>query len=218
MSDNLQIRFKDEQKLARHILGLCHNRPRTLVGVAGIPGSGKSTLARHLRDALDHISQHPGTATMVPLDGFHFTNAELEQRGLSEHKGSPETFHVPSFFAKLIEIKRASAPVLMPIYSREIHEPIPDALEVTPETSIVVVEGNYLFCDLGKWRSIATLCDIRIFVDAKMKDAAERVITRHVLGGLTPEEAAAKYERNDKPNSELIWPSRKNAEILFEID
>src|SRR5262249_31771309 len=141
MEEIVQITFKDEQKLARHVLSLCHDRPRTLVGIAGIPGSGKSTLARHLRDALDHISQRPGSATVVPLDGFHFTNAELEERELADRKGSPETFHVPAFFARLVEIKRATAPVLMPIYSREIHEPVPDALEIRPETPIVIAEG-----------------------------------------------------------------------------
>jgi pantothenate kinase len=116
-----------------------------------------------------------------------------------------------------VEIKRATAPVLMPIYSREVHEPVPDALEVGPETPIVIVEGNYLLCDLKVWRSIATLCDIRIFVNVPLSEAKERVITRHVLGGLTLEEAEAKYERNDRPNSELIWPSKKNAEIIFEV-
>src|ERR1041385_9051792 len=105
MTEITQIRLQDEQKLARHILSLCHNRPRTLVGIAGIPGSGKSTLARHLRDALDHIAQQPGSAITVPLDGFHLTNDELIQRGLTDRKGSPETFRAQTFFTKLMEIK-----------------------------------------------------------------------------------------------------------------
>lgn len=215
MAEKPQDRFQDEQKLARHILGLCLDRPRTLIGIAGIPGSGKSTLARHLRDALGHIAQRPDIATVVPMDGFHLTNAELEARGLMDRKGSPDTFRAPSLYVKLLEIKRASRPVLMPIYSREMHEPVPDALEVRVESPIVLVEGNYLFCDSGLWRTISAVFDLKVFVDAPAEKAKERVIARHVQGGMSPDGAAKKFEVNDAPNSELVAPSKKNADIVF---
>lgn len=216
MPEKLNIRIRDEQQLARHILHVAQNRERTIVGIAGIPGSGKSTLARHLKDALCHISQRPELATVVPLDGFHFNNEELSQMGLAERKGSPESFRAQAFYAKLLEIKRGGRAISMPIYSREMHEPVPDALEVRPETPIVLVEGNYVLCDLSVWRSIAAMFDAKIFVETPRDAARDWVIERHIRGGMSSDEAAIKYARNDKPNGELILPSIANADIIYE--
>ena len=216
MSADPCLRYNDVQKLARHLLHLSRGRGRMLIGIGGIPGAGKSTLARHLRDALGHISQQPGNAVVVPLDGFHLTNEELEERELVERKGSPDTFRAQSFFAKLIEIKRATVPVLMPMYSRQLHEPVQDALEVPPETPLVIAEGNYILCDFGVWRSIAALFDVKIFVDTPPERARKWIIARHIEGGLISEEAEEKYETNDKPNADLILPARNSVDIIFE--
>jgi pantothenate kinase len=188
------------------------------VGITGIPGAGKSTLARHLRDAVCHISQWPEMAVVVPLDGFHMTKEELTQRGLIERKGSPETFLAQAFFASLLSIKRANQPVLMPLYSRQLHEPVANALEVSAEAPIILVEGNYILCDFGIWRSIAALFDIKIFIDTPAAKARRWIIERHMEGGLISEEAELKYERIDKPNSEIIAPSKERADILFTME
>ena len=218
MTKDPSIRFDDEQKLARHILHLARSHPqRYLVGIAGIPGAGKSILARHLKDAIGHIAQKPEMAAVVPLDGFHRSNADLAQLGLLERKGSPESFHVQSFYARLHELKRGHAPVTLPIYSRELHESIPDAIEVRPEHAIVLVEGNYLLCDFGPWRAIASLFHLTVYVEARLDQARQRVIERHVRGGLSHREAVEKYERNDKPNGELIAPAQSHADVIFAV-
>lgn len=216
MSSAPQMRYNDEQQLARHLTHLARGRSRMLIGIGGIPGAGKSTFARHLKDAVCHISQNPNMAVTVPLDGFHLSNAELERRELKERKGSPETFLAQAFFSKLIEIKRAARPVLMPMYSRQLHEPVPDALEIPPEIPVVIVEGNYVLCDFGVWRSIAALFEVRIFVDTPPERAKRWIIARHIEGGLISEEAEEKYESNDKPNSELILPCKQTADIVYE--
>lgn len=210
------LRFQDVQALARHILQQASNRRRTIVAIAGIPGAGKSTLARHLRDALEHIAQQPGIAIIVPQDGFHMTNAELTARGLLPRKGSPPTYRAAALFTKLVEIRRAARPVLMPVYSRELHEPIPDAIEVRPDTPFVLVEGNYLLCQFGVWQSIAGLFDLKIFCEVAPDTARKRVVLRHHKGGVTLEEAIAKYDRNDAPNSELILSTLAAPDIVFD--
>lgn len=209
--------FTDEQRLARYILQVAQGRGRFLVGIAGVPGSGKSTLARHLKDAIDHIAQRPGLSAVVPLDGFHLTNSELKKRGLSDRKGSPETFRVSMFYARAIELKRGNSAVSLPTYSREVHEPIPDAIEVRPEHAIVLVEGNYILCDFGVWRSVASLFDLRVYVETAREQARQWILDRHVRGGLTPEEAAAKYEMSDLPNTELIEPAKSHADVVFRM-
>lgn len=216
MKDVAPRRYRDGKALARRLWEWARGRPRTMVGIAGIPGSGKSTLAEDLCAALDRLAGRPGTAVVVPQDGFHLANLELERRGLAARKGSPDSFAAEAFLAKLSEIRRGSARVRVPAYSRELHEPVPDAIEVGPSAAIVVVEGNYLFCGSGPWRRIKGLFDVRVFVDVDAATAEARVLARHVRGGLAPAAAAAKYERNDRPNSGLVAPTIGVADFIFE--
>lgn len=216
MSHPQPQRFLVEADLASRLWELARGRSRTLVGIAGIPGSGKSTLAADLQPLLDRLAGRAGATVIVPQDGFHRTNAEIARLGLSAIKGCPESFDPVPFLAKLREIQRAEAPVRMPVYSRELHEPVPDAVEVRPEAPIVLVEGIYLFLDRGPWREIAALFDLRVFVEVDRATAEARVVARHERGGLGPREAAAKYARNDRPNSDLVAPGARFADLVFE--
>jgi pantothenate kinase len=89
-------------------------------------------------------------------------------------------------------------------------------LEVLPEIPIVIVEGNYILCDFSVWASIAALFDVKIYVDTPPEKAREWILRRHMDGGLISEEAEEKYERNDKPNSDIVASSRHAADIIFE--
>jgi len=59
---------------------------RLIVAIVGAPGSGKSTLSENIRDAL--VTAHGVTAEVVPMDGFHYDNAILDQLGLRPRKGA----------------------------------------------------------------------------------------------------------------------------------
>ena len=82
--------------IAATLFKRAHHAQRFLVAIAGPPGAGKSRLAAELHDILPE-----GTSAVVPMDGFHFDNAVLEQRGLSARKGAPETFDFAGFEALL---------------------------------------------------------------------------------------------------------------------
>ena len=60
---------------------------RRFVAIVGPPASGKSTLAKELQRQIP-------SSCVVPMDGFHLSNEELKVLGLSERKGSAETFDV----------------------------------------------------------------------------------------------------------------------------
>lgn len=212
-----QTKFRDVANLATHLLEMCRGRSRIIAGIAGIPGSGKSTLAEQLCATCNRLSPQ-ALAVVVPQDGFHLSNSELELRGLAARKGSPETFNSCALLEKLSEIRQGGSLVRVPIYSREIHEPVPDAVEIPTGIQIVLVEGNYLFWNEGEWRAISDLFDIRIFVAATMDTARSRVIARHLRGGLSPEAAVAKYERNDRPNSELVLKTVRFADCIFDCE
>jgi pantothenate kinase len=65
---------------------------RVLVAIAGAPGSGKTTLAERLVSRLNEAAQ--GSAALLPMDGYHYDDSILIERGLRARKGAPETFDV----------------------------------------------------------------------------------------------------------------------------
>ena len=182
---------------------------RFMLGIAGIGGSGKSTLAAQLVDA----AQAAGiAAVLVPMDGFHLTNAELERRGVRHLKGTPETFDAQGYAAVLRAIRADAGPVLFPIYDRQLHEPVLPADEahtVQPQHRLVITEGNYLLLQRPPWQQIADLLDETWLLDVPVELARERIIARHIRGGRTPEDARAHSERVDGPNAAIILEQGK---------
>ena len=113
--------------------------PRRLLGIVGAPGAGKSTLAARLVAALG-----AERAVLVPMDGFHLAQAELERLGRAERKGAVDTFDGDGFVALLGRLATGGATVYAPEFRREIEEPIAGAIPVPPDVPLVVTEGNYL--------------------------------------------------------------------------
>jgi len=192
---------------------------RVIIGLAGIPGSGKSTLAESL--ALAFV-QTGITAQVVSMDGFHYASEVLKQQGLLERKGSPETFDVQSFYRILQTLKghaqsatAAARSIMIPIYSREIHEPVSNAVHIPSSTQFVILEGNYLYFQAPIWRDVGRLIDLKLFLDRPLEEARERLILRHRQGGLSEEEAAEKYDRVDLPNSQLVLGTKKAADWII---
>lgn len=134
-------------------LFLLKGEGKCLLGIAGSPGVGKSTFAAQLVSTLGR------KAVIVPMDGFHLSNAMLAELGRSLRKGASDTFDVDGFIAILKRIKaQRTGPVYAPEFRRSIEEAVAGAICIDPETSLVVVEGNYLLCD-GPWASVRSLFD-----------------------------------------------------------
>lgn len=76
-------------------LGARPGTGRVVTALAGPPGAGKSTAAEALADALNQLSA--GVAAVFPMDGFHYDDAVLDQRGWRARKGAPHTFDVSGF-------------------------------------------------------------------------------------------------------------------------
>ncbi|MFV0287726.1 MAG: nucleoside/nucleotide kinase family protein, partial [Demequina sp.] len=144
-----------------------------IVGLAGPPGSGKSTLAARMVDAWG-----PGVV-VVPMDGFHLSNADLAATGLAARKGAPETFDVAGLVTLLTALRKPGRGALTaPAYSRELHDPVPDAIAIPAGASTVIVEGNYLGLSLGQWRSVRPRLDILWFLDVPWDVTRDRLIAR----------------------------------------
>ncbi|MEJ8856028.1 nucleoside/nucleotide kinase family protein [Variovorax robiniae] len=186
---------------------------RKLLGVIGAPGAGKSTLAAALLQAV-------GTerAQVVPMDGFHLANVELQRLGRAGRKGAPDTFDSAGYVALLQRLRDQRADgdiVYAPEFHRDIEEPIAGAIAVLPSTQLVITEGNYLLHDVGPWGGAAPLLDETWYVDIDDALREERLIQRHRQFGRSAEAARAWVDSTDAPNARLIAATKSRADYVL---
>jgi len=92
---------------------------RRILGITGPPGAGKSTLAEAVAAQLAIV------AVLVPMDGYHLSNAELDRLERRARKGAPDTFDAAGYVALLSRIKAAEDDVVYaPAFRREVEEAI----------------------------------------------------------------------------------------------
>ncbi|GLQ72347.1 nucleoside/nucleotide kinase family protein [Vibrio penaeicida] len=190
------------------------NRDVILVGISGAPGAGKSTLALALVDALNH--EHAISAQYCPMDGYHFTNKQLHEKQLTKHKGRIDTFDAQSMKKDIDRLRSEDKPFYWPAYSRELHNPIKEGVEIRRETRVFIVEGNYIFFNTGEWRCIRDALDLKIFIDVPRDVLKRRLIERHLTGGKSEQEAQNKVNKTDLPNASLISSSSSAADIVID--
>jgi pantothenate kinase len=148
---------------------------------------------------------------MAPLDGFHLSNATLEERGLRPVKGAPETFDCEGFLRLLERVRDEQRTIRWPAFHRELDEPTPDEIPIFPDTRLVVVEGNYLLLDGPWWQDVRALLDEVWYVDARPEALRARLIERAIAFGRTAEEATRHVDGSDMPNAELVARTREQA-------
>lgn len=215
------LRLTPQQALSRlvpHILEL-HSQAhhRIAIGLAGGPGTGKSTLAAELVTMLNAV--HPGSAALVPMDGFHMKHAKLEAMGQTDYKGAPHTFEGADFVNFLHHLKVATDAVSGPGYSRKIEDTVENAFTVPPEVRTLIVEGNYLLLTEGPWAGVKPLLDYAVFIDVPRGLVKERLLKRHGEEGLFSEERnRAHIERNDLPNYDLVCQSQERADVVISLE
>lgn len=187
---------------------------RYLLGIAGPPAAGKSTLSQNLTAAVRSV--HAVPAEVAPMDGFHKTSAELDAVGARHRKGEPDTFDVTGFVEQLKLLRGAplGQRVTWPIYDRDLHDPVADAI-VFAGQRLVVVEGNYLLLDQPGWGEARAQLDEVWYLDAEDKVIEQRLIDRHLRGGKNIEQARVKITDSDMPNARLIAGTRDRADIVL---
>jgi len=195
---------------------------RRVLGITGPPGAGKSTVSAALVTALP-----PGSAVVVPMDGYHLAQAELQRLGRADRKGAPDTFDAAGFVALLARV--AAQPsregldeghdgvVYAPQFRRELEEPIANAIPVDPATPLVLVEGNYLLLTDGAWAGVRPLLDACWYVGVPDDVRVSRLVARHVAHGRPAGAAAEWVDRSDEANARVVAATRGRADLVVRI-
>jgi type I pantothenate kinase len=154
-----------------------------IVGVAGSVAVGKSTFARILQAILARWPNHP-RVDLVTTDGFLYPNWLLEQRGLMNRKGFPESYDLRRLMVFMAELKSGADEVRAPVYSHLVYDILPDEHKVIHRPDIVIVEGlNVLQTPEGpRQRGLPTFVsdffDFSIYVDADEEDIEAWYVAR----------------------------------------
>jgi pantothenate kinase len=197
---------------------------RYIVFIAGPPGSGKTTLGV-LWETLAHEYDLPVAVQTLPMDGFHFPNAELNVRtvlrdgksiSLRKIKGAPESFDRKAITRALHDLC-SEREFAWPKYDRQIHDPVPDAIPVLAE-GFIMVEGNYLLLDEPGWRDLRPMADLSIFVECNETLVRERLLPRLQRGGRSCKSAIQHYEFNDLPNWKRVMQHRLKSDVVLRFE
>ncbi len=176
---------------------------RVIAAIAGAPGSGKSTLAEALVETLN--ARQPGSAAVLPMDGFHYDDLYLVPAGLRPRKGAPETFDVGGLAHVLKRLRaRDEDFVAVPVFDRNLEIARAGARLIPAEVPIIVAEGNYLLLDRSPWSGLRPLFDVTVMVDVIEEVLRERLTARWQGYGLSEAEIAWKLDGNDLPNGRVI--------------
>ena len=167
-------------------LGLPTKRPTYIIAVTGSVAVGKSTFARVLAGVLSHWSDHP-SVELVTTDGFLYPNQVLEERGLMERKGFPESYDLHKMLDFMIALRQGAAELKVPVYSHDSYDIVPNEFLEIRRPEILILEGlNLLQLHLpGETRSpkifASDLIDFSIYVDAEEAHIRQWYLERFML-------------------------------------
>ncbi|HLV90873.1 MAG: type I pantothenate kinase [Acidimicrobiales bacterium] len=207
-----------------------------IIGVAGSVAVGKSTTSRVLQALLARWPHHP-SVELVTTDGFLFPNAVLQERGLMERKGFPESYDRALLLDFVSRAKAGEAELEVPVYSHVRYDIVPGEHRVIARPDILIVEGLNVLQAGGSGAFVSDYFDFSIFVDADVADIREWYVRRFLTlketafrepdayfrrySGLTDEEAKEIaldiWTRINEVNLvENILPTRDRADLILE--
>jgi len=191
---------------------------RVVVGLTGPPGAGKSTAAERIVDEFNAVERD--FAALLPMDGFHLSNAQLTRLGRKGRKGAPDTFDAAGFLVSLARVRDAyrAADVYVPQFDRRLEESVAAGLVVPAAARVVVTEGNYLALPSGGFSGARELIDRLYYLRGADDARRRRLLARHIAGGRSLIAAEHWVRAVDEPNARLIAETEGRCDRTWDID
>lgn len=188
-----------------------------IVGIAGCPSSGKSTLSQRVCELLVAEGVR---AVVVPMDGYHFYRAELDgmEDPVSAHRfrGAPFTFNAARLTEDLRGL-RANGTGSFPSFDHAAGDPVEGAIEVKPDTEVVLIEGNYLLLDEPEWTPLHEVFDEKWMIKVDVDVACKRLTKRHMrVWNWDEERARHRVMDNDYRNMILVDTKSRTPDRVIE--
>ncbi|MDO8390512.1 MAG: type I pantothenate kinase [Actinomycetota bacterium] len=163
---------------------LCTLAPKVpyVIGVAGSVAVGKSTFARVLQTLLARWPDHP-KVDLVTTDGFLHPNRVLEERGIMNRKGFPESYDTRRLLGFLRALKSGAAEASAPVYSHVVYDIVEGEEIIVRRPDIVIVEGlNVLQVGSPDGSTVnefvSDYFDFSIYIDADVNDIEQFYVRR----------------------------------------
>src|SRR5690554_1249702 len=223
LSRLLNLYVGEMQELYRvtsDFLGRVQDKVPYIIGVAGSVAVGKSTTARIVRTLLARWPNHP-KVDLITTDGFLYPNKVLEERGLMQRKGFPESFDIKTLIRFLSDVKAGVPHVEAPVYSHFTYDILPGETISVDQPDILIVEGLNV---LQPWKPaegdepqpfVSDFFDFSIYLDADEEAIRRWYIERFLsLRRTSFKDPAAYFHRYSKLSEEeaiktadAIWTS-----------
>ena len=207
-----------------------------VIGVAGSVAVGKSTISRVLQALLARWPHHP-EVDLVTTDGFLYPNEVLEERGLMDRKGFPESYDRRGLLDFVAKAKAGEGPLEVPIYSHIKYDIVDGEYRVVDRPDVIILEGLNVLQAGGEGAFVSDYFDFSVFVDADPTHVREWYVERFLAlketafaqpdayfrryAGLSEEEAIEVaddiWERINEVNlRQNILPTRDRASLILE--
>lgn len=157
-------------RVSATFLGAIAPKMPYVIGIAGSVAVGKSTSARILQALLTRWPEHP-RVELITTDGFLYPNAVLEQRGIMNRKGFPESYDTKRLIQFLRELKAGMPAVSAPVYSHVEYDIVPNDSMTVRQPDILIIEGlNVLQTGVESTEFVSDYFDFSIYIDAEERD------------------------------------------------
>lgn len=217
-------------------LGTPPGRVPYVLGIAGSVAVGKSTTARILQALLARWPTHP-RVDLVTTDSFLHPNRVLEERGILNRKGFPESYDQRALVQFVAEVKAGAEEVAAPVYSHLTYDLVPGQAVVVRRPDVLILEGLNVLQAGGGRLFVSDYFDFSIYVDAREADIERWYEERFLalretafrdpssyfrrFGELSEAEAVATARRiwaeiNGVNLRENILPTRERARLILE--